>query len=326
MNWRSVTLSLGTHLAVLLLLVMFTKQFRIAGDADELRRGAVVLSIAKSSDQFDYLDEQPPETSSPSSSQPSSPASYERPSIDLSSIRKSPDIDLPGSTPVDPVADANRFVAGADSRHNAQYTLSEDDLKLIEADQKLSRDRKPRGAPASLQVFGTQPLVGRKFVFVIDRSKSMGTEGLNVIARAKSELRSAVASMNENHLFQVVAYHEHAVTIDRRGMLNATDDNKRLLERFMDNLVAYGSTNHLYAMHVALVFEPDVIVLLSDGGLPPLHDGQLAEIEQLARRRGTAIHCIQFGAGRLRSSDTFMNKMSRQNNGSYRQIDVSQWN
>ena len=77
---------------------------------------------------------------------------------------------------------------------NSQYQLSEQDLKLIKSDQRLLKSRAPAGDPTTISVFGSGSMTGRSFVFVIDRSYSMGNQGLGVIDQAVERLATLGAS------------------------------------------------------------------------------------------------------------------------------------
>ena len=194
---------------------------------------------------------------------------------------------------------------------------------MLAAESAAFEARRPKGPATSLSVFGSGQMTGRKFVFVIDRSKSMGSQGLNVLTAAASELGAAINSLEDHHQFQIVAYHHIPITIGPRQLLNATEDHKGEVANFIANLAAFGGTEHEGALFTALSMNPDVVVLLTDGGLPVLNESQLMRIRRAAD--GAQIHCIQFGSGPSQSSNTFMRQLAGQNVGSYRYIDVSTW-
>ncbi len=222
------------------------------------------------------------------------------------------------------IADAAQMTSvPGNSKGEHEYELSEDDLKMIAEDQRQIRAEMPVGEEASISLFGSGNLDGRKFVFVIDRSQSMGGGGLGVLQRAATELKSAVDQLESNHSFQVVGYHAQTVTISNRSLLPATPANKELVPKFVQSLAAYGSTSHEAGLTAALTFRPDVVVLMTDGGLPELHAGHLDSIRRMAR--GAEIHCLQFGAGPLQNSDNFMSQLAAENDGTSRYIDVRKW-
>ena len=152
----------------------------------------------------------------------------------------------------------------------------------------------------------------------------MGTGGLGVIAQAHKQLTAAIADLKNNHWFQVVAYNDFTAMIDRREMLRATEENKKLLPNFMSELISYGATNHENGLTAALLLKPDVIVFMTDGGYPVLNGNQMRLVKQMARRR-TTIHTLQFGSGPLQENNNFMMELARQNSGTFRYINVNSW-
>ena len=90
---------------------------------------------------------------------------------------------------------------------------------MIADDQRRIKAQQPVGNPASISVFGSGQLNGRRFVFVIDRSQSMGAGGLGVLDRARTELANAINQLESNHSFQIVAYHDHVSEKTRSGLI-----------------------------------------------------------------------------------------------------------
>jgi hypothetical protein len=153
----------------------------------------------------------------------------------------------------------------------------------------------------------------------------MGSGGLGVIDQAAVELQQAVDQLSDVHQYQVVAYHHQTEMIGQRSLLDATAENKAQVRDFIRELAAFGATEHELGLIAALALKPDVVVLLSDGGLPELTEYQLDTIRRIAGKK-TQIHCIQFGAGPLQSSNPFLRTLAAQNGGSFRYIDVNDWN
>lgn len=325
-KWRPLGLSFLTHLLLISLLLFTWRSTGTVGHPEPGRRVEIVLSVAEPADT-EYLTEADIEQASQTSAESSANSETaaipaEPPPIEFAEPR-----DLPG--PLVPTElstiDVNRMTEVPNSRGQMhEFELSAEDLKMIAADQIRLRAQQPVGEPATISVFGTGQLEGRKFVFVIDRSKSMGSTGLGVIDRARTELSNAVNQLEPNHSFQVVAYHDRTVTIERRQLLPATSTNKQLVPEFLGNLIAFGSTSHENGLIVALTFKPDVIVFMTDGGFPELNRGQLDLIRKMASGH-TQIHCVQFGTGRLQNSDNFMTRLARENNGTFRYHDVAKW-
>lgn len=324
-DWRSWGLSLLLHVLLLVLLaVFFTSRSGSAGEGESLRSVEVVLtSVEDSEEKFEYqTQEQAAEDvtdlsqAEPFDSLPSTQAP-ELPDVlpDLPGFEINPNVDI----------DASQMTATPANANPAEkYELTEEDLKLIARDQAAIRRQAPKGNPVSTQIFGSGNLTGREFVFVIDRSKSMGDSGLGVLDKARRELSSALEALKADHQFQVIAYHRSTVMIGERKLLSATDENKRRVPTFVQSLVAFGATRHDNGLTAALTFRPDVVVLMTDGGIPTLND---AEINTMLRMAGsqTEIHCIQFGSGPNQERDNFMTRLAAGTDGSYRYIDVNDW-
>ena len=195
---------------------------------------------------------------------------------------------------------------------------------MIAKEQRELKALQPKGPPASISVFGSGELKGQRFVFVIDRSQSMGSQGLGVLKRAVKELSTAINQLEDYHQFQIVAYNDRTITMSRREMLPASEFNKKQAPEFINGLIAFGGTSHDYGLYAALAFHPDVVVLMTDAGFPELNGGQLNEMKIMSRGK-VQIHTIQFGSGPFQVDDNFMKQLALQSQGSFRYIDVNQW-
>ncbi len=178
------------------------------------------------------------------------------------------------------------------------------------------------GPSTGVSIFGSEPATGRSFVFAIDRSKSMGGDGLNALAAARTELSRSLAHLTPKHRFQIIAYHHQCVYFNTPRLVSATEENRQAISRFIDELGAFGGTDHEMALRAALAMEPDVVFLLNDGGDPHLGEIALKNIHKLAEGRST-ISCVQFGFGPLADRDSFMMRLARQNGGSFTYVDMS---
>ncbi len=194
------------------------------------------------------------------------------------------------------------------------------DDEIIEGDPLRNRPAGPSGPTARMTLFGHAG-EGRSFVFLIDRSKSMGRHGLGAIAAAERELLRELENLKPDHKFQIIAYNQGLRAISRKEMLDASEENKQLAHRFMRETVAAGSTEHEPALTAALRLKPDVVFLLTDGGEPLL---SAPEIDLLTRENGrrTVIHCLQFGSGPLQEEDNFLAQLAQRNGGGYGYIDM----
>lgn len=330
-DWRPAALSLLVHVILVVFLILFGNSFSRSLPGEPERRGSIVLAVAPDSQPQKYLTQQDTLSEPNSLDQPQNDPLVEPltdtppPTIELPQTATA-NPDLAGPPPIDSMlTDATSMTKVPDKTSASQaFELSAEDLKQIEDEQRLLRSRQPKGNPARVSLFGSGDLEGRSFVFLIDRSKSMGSDGLGVLKASRNELVQAIDRLEPHHTFQIVGYHSRTVTLSTRNMLPATDANKALVPGFIENLAAFGSTNHEYGLTVALAFEPDVVVLMTDGGYPELNDDRIRMLGRLSRRR-TTIHCLQFGLGPLQIPVNFMTKIAERNDGTYRYVDVSQW-
>jgi len=328
-SWRPILLSFLTHFFLVLLLVLLGFSASSSSPQGDLRRAGIVLSSTNAEKETEYLNEtdlaeESQKDALPEAAEPAATPPPAAPALSSPVTAQAPE--LPGLEAIEPNQfDANQMADATNKADtSSQYELSEEDLKLIAADQRLVQSRRPVGEPATLSVFGAGGLKGRSFVFVIDRSQSMGAQGLGVIQVAHRELTAAINQLEPHHKFQIVGYHERTVTVSKRKMLNATPENKKLVPVFIRNLAAFGGTNHENGLIAALLFKPDVIVLMTDGGYPELNDWKIAELNRMSKK-GSSIHCIQFGVGSLQQQINFMTKLSSKSSGSFRYVDVMKW-
>jgi hypothetical protein len=195
-----------------------------------------------------------------------------------------------------------------------------DDAAILAEDALIPREQVPTGPTAQMSLFGAAA-EGRSFVFVIDRSQSMGGDGLGAIQAAAKELAGQIDQLSPEQTFQVVAYNQGIAYLSGRELIAATDENKRKLIEFVKNLAAFGQTEHSRGLAAALRLKPEVIYLLTDAGDPHLDNGQMRIVREQAAGR-TTVHALHFGRGPLESSEHFLARLAAENRGSYRYIDM----
>lgn len=174
------------------------------------------------------------------------------------------------------------------------------------------------------KVFGI-PGEGYKFVYVFDRSASMGGSGRSTLAAAKAELLKSLQSLGETHQFQIIFYNEEPSILNIAGrsrLVFGTPQNKELARRFVGGITADGATRHEEALLLALRLKPDVIYFLTDADDPVLSDAQLQRIHQIADGV-TAINTIEFGAGPQIGGDNFLARLAHENAGQYAYFDIT---
>lgn len=166
---------------------------------------------------------------------------------------------------------------------------------------------------------------GFKFVYVLDRSGSMGGSGRNPLEAAKAELITSLESLERVHQFQIIFYNENPVVFNPAGTPGAlafADDRTRSRARqFIASIMADGGTRHEAALMMAINLQPDVIFFLTDADDPKLSAAQLERIRR--RAAGITINTVEFGLGPKSGDTTFLEKLARQNGGNYGYIDIA---
>jgi hypothetical protein len=182
----------------------------------------------------------------------------------------------------------------------------------------------PGGGMARTSVFGVSG-EGYKFVYVFDRSGSMGGSGRNALMAAKAELLASLENLQSTHQFQIIFYNENPTVFNPSGrpgyLAFATEQNKDRARRFLGTIVADDGTDHMKALTRAIAMRPDVIFLLTDADEPKLNPGDLDKIHGMAG--GISINTIEFGYGPPSGEDNFLIQLARQNGGQHGYVDIS---
>ncbi len=115
---------------------------------------------------------------------------------------------------------------------------------------------------------------GYKFIYVFDRSGSMGGHGGSPLAAAKAQLLDSLEKLGQTHQFEIIFYNEEPHVFEVSGstgrLVFANDQNKTLAKRFIGGVTADGGTDHEPALAMALRMAPDVIFFLTDADEPRL--------------------------------------------------------
>ena len=190
-----------------------------------------------------------------------------------------------------------------------------------------AQPRTPTKGKARTKVFGIAG-EGYKFVYVFDRSGSMGGSGRSPLESAKEELLGSLDDLDKTHQFQIIFYSERPIIFPLAGkrgrLVFGTEQNKQAAARFIRGIVADGPTRHEEALMAAIRMRPDVIFLLTDADEPSLTSVQLARIRR-ANSAATSINAIQFGLGPARGGINFLVQLAQQNGGRYAYIDISRF-
>jgi len=333
-RWASVPtwlLSLAAHLLLAILgslLVRGNSSFRENTAAE---RPVEIVLAKRSENRAQYFNDEvserhevlrpaidSPRASGPAGTGPVGPVSgQEQPPL-LANI------ELPAALPLSPTAE-NILVSPhlGPAPGKPRITGNLDEAAVLAEDALIPRPKQPTGPTAQLSLFGAPPAEGRSFVFVIDRSASMGRGGLGAHQAAAKELARRIDQLTDEHTFQVVAYNQSVVYLTDRELITASAENKRRLVRFIADLPAYGQTEHGRGLLAALRLKPEVIFLLTDGGDPAPDAGQLRLIREAAASNRTSIHCLHFGRGAPSDLGAFLPRLAAENRGSYAYIDMN---
>ena len=234
------------------------------------------------------------------------------------------DIALPGA--LAPITDGVNLPTASTSGASSGTAVIDPTVgmdEILAAEAKRPRSRGPDGPQGEVSIFGGGTTRGHSFVFLIDRSESMGSGGLGAIAAAQVELLAALKKLRSNHQFQIVAYNQLPAYFKERKLISVSDESIHAGEEYLENLPTFGATDHVRAIMSVLQLRPDVIYLLTDGD-PVISASQRKRIREESKGR-TTISCIQFGRIRPEEEATqsALNALAAENRGSYTFVDMA---
>lgn len=183
---------------------------------------------------------------------------------------------------------------------NSNVATNGDALTAIDA---LGED----GGGGGASFFGTQA-EGGSFVFVIDRSSSMGGPKFT---RAVAELRRSIEALNRNQRFAVIFFADHEYPQPTWELVWGTDINKKEVLDWINGMQPEGGTRPPKAIYAATELKPDAVFLLSDGEFAPF-DVDFVIQECL---HGCPIHSIAF-----QTTSNSLQVISARSGGTYRAI------
>lgn len=170
---------------------------------------------------------------------------------------------------------------------------------------------------------------GTRVVYVVDSSGSMYQH--RAMYAAKAALTASLQNLDAAQQFQIIFYNESPRLMSlksapKKQLYFATDVNKNAARQFINGINPDLGTQHLDAIKLGLSLGPEVMFVLTDSGDPVLTPRELDEIRQRNRGR-TRIHCIEFGVGKELAGETgnFLKKLARQNEGTHRYVDVTEF-
>jgi hypothetical protein len=165
----------------------------------------------------------------------------------------------------------------------------------------------PAGGGGGTTLFGL-PVTGKRVVFVLDRSLSMGLTG--AYRRARAELLACLRALPESTSFQVVLYNRGAEPLLGRTLLPVEEVSLVKVERILQETLPEGETDHGRALAVAMSLDPDAIYLVTDAD-----DMTATAVRQISamNRRGVVLHTLD--VSRRQRAGGMLEALSRQNGG-----------
>jgi len=283
-------LSLLLHLSLIAGLIFFLTQIpNGSGEVDNRTGGIVLVDIQ--SETTEYLSE----GDIAQNSNPASAPDSSTPSVDL---EKRPE--LPG------MEVTTGEVVGTEDLLANKLPSADSLIVGFVANGKI-------GGKMTTEVFGI-PGTGSRFVYLIDRSKSMEGYNFRPMLAARQELWKSVTSLNESNQFQIIFYNNEVDIFRRKLSLHAASEaNKDAAKQYIESIRPDGGTDHLAALKTAFKLSPDVIFFLTDaeGGFTA------DEIFELSRRNYSRaiINTVEFGE--RRSNDRSLEAIARNSGGKY---------
>ncbi|MDP6447318.1 MAG: hypothetical protein QGG36_31660 [Pirellulaceae bacterium] len=324
-------LSVVLHTVIIVLCALMIRGVAPSSGDEPDRRVAIVLAQQGADDSFSFVDDGDEDNNGRGDA--ATQAEVEAPNqADEQTLPQGeadptqalfPDIALPGAAAIGG-GDADLLSAPSlQISPDTKVLPGLGDGEILAQEAARQRPAGPRGPPSRVSLFNSAPGVGHAFVFIVDRSKSMG--GMGALSAVEKELIAVIADLEPNHQFEILAYNNRIVSFSRnvlakKQLVAATDQNKAKVKEFFGGLAPFGRTEHEMAVKSALYLDPDVVFLLTDGGDPYINDVELSRIHKLAA--GAAIHCVQFGDRRRQNEGGFMEKLARQNRGGYGYVQI----
>ena len=184
-----------------------------------------------------------------------------------------------------------------------------------------SAQRHPMAA-ANLQMLYTKPeegvsffgtkSKGTRFVFVIDKSGSMGAH--NKFGRAKRELIKTLKTLPQNARFMIYFFDEGSEQMPVNNMMAAVPGNISWAEDWVNSVGMGGGTDPRMALKSGFNLKPDTVWLLTDGQFND-EAGALSVIRHANSKKSVRINTLAFMD---RGGERVLKQIARENDGTYR--------
>ena len=159
--------------------------------------------------------------------------------------------------------------------------------------------------------FGTRSK-GKRFVFVIDKSGSMNSQGR--LGKAKRELIATLQSLKPDTRFMVYFFDHIADPMPVKAMMAATPENLAWAARWIEGRDVGGSTDPSDALRLTFRLKPDTVWLLTDGQFAD-EDEVLGQIRSANPQSAIRINTVAF---KDKSGEAVLKQIAAENDGTYR--------
>ena len=159
--------------------------------------------------------------------------------------------------------------------------------------------------------FGTRSK-GKRFVFVIDKSGSMNSQGR--LGKAKRELITTLQSLKPDTRFMVYFFDHVADPMPVKAMMAATPENVAWAARWIEGRDVGGSTDPSDALRFTFSLKPDTVWLLTDGQFAD-EDEVLGQIRSANPQSAIRINTVAF---KDKSGEAVLKQIATENDGTYR--------
>ena len=159
--------------------------------------------------------------------------------------------------------------------------------------------------------FGTKSK-GTRFVFVIDKSGSMGDK--KKFIRAKRELIKTLRSLPKNSRFMIYFFDEGSEQMPVNNMMAAVPRNISWAEDWVNSVGMGGGTDPRKALKSGFSLKPDTVWLLTDG----VFNNESGVLAQIRSANPKSIARINTLAIMDRGGEKVLKQIAKENDGTYR--------
>ncbi|HWB00162.1 MAG TPA: VWA domain-containing protein [Pirellulales bacterium] len=164
---------------------------------------------------------------------------------------------------------------------------------------------------------------GKRFVFVVDNSKSMNGRVVGKITkfeRALAELLESISKLGRDKSYYIVFFNAEPMRIfdptPAPGFVPNTKDNYEKLYNWLKQVELQLGTKGKAAMQIAIDLKPDAIYILGDGAFT---DDTASALRSMNTKK-VPIHTLLFGSKSSKGRDS-MEQIAQENGGTFSIVD-----